>query len=351
MRSNRIILHVDMDYFYAQVEERENPRFKGRPLIVGSDPKQGKGRGVVSTANYEAREYGINSATPISKAYRLCPEATFLPVDMELYKKVSENIMEIIKEYSEKWETVSLDEAYLDLSFLKNFKKAGEVGKNLKEEIYGKEDLTATVGIGSNKLIAKMASEKAKPDGFLLVKKDQSEEFLEPLDVKELPGVGKKTKVELEKFGVGKIRDLKKLSKARLKELFGKKGKELYERARGKDGRKIAQKEKVKSMSKEYTFQENTRDPKLILDTFDGILNKLFQRTSKKEVSFKTITVTCRFKGFETHTKSKTLDDFVKSQEVFEKTAKRLLLKFYMKNPKPIRLIGVKLSSLDWNSD
>ena len=121
---NRIILHIDMDYFFAQVEERENPQFKGKPVVVGADPKQGRGRGVVSTANYVARKYGIGSALPISKAYQFCPQAVFLPVNMALYQKVSEEIMEIVKRYSSKWEIISVDEAYLDISFLKSFKRA-----------------------------------------------------------------------------------------------------------------------------------------------------------------------------------------------------------------------------------
>ena len=161
----RIILHIDMDYFFAQIEERENPQFKEKPVVVGADPRGGRGRGVVSTANYEARKYGIHSALPISKAYQLCPNAIFLPVNMELYQKVSENIMEIIKKYSPVFEQVSLDEAYLDISltFLQKewgYQKAEKLAKKLKKEILEKEKLTSTIGIGPNKLIAKIASEK-----------------------------------------------------------------------------------------------------------------------------------------------------------------------------------------------
>jgi len=136
----RIILHLDMDYFFAQIEERENPQFKGKPVVVGADPKGGKGRGVVSTANYEARKYGIKSGMPISKAYQLCPNAIFLPVNVELYEKVSDEIMEIVKKYSPVYEIVSLDEAYLDISFCKNWKEAENLGKKLKKEIFEKEN-------------------------------------------------------------------------------------------------------------------------------------------------------------------------------------------------------------------
>jgi len=351
MKHKRIILHIDMDYFFAQIEERENPRFKNKPLVVGSDPKQGKGRGVVSTANYEAREYGINSATPISKAYQACPEAIFLPVDMDLYKRVSENIMEIVKSYSEICEKVSLDEAYLDLSHLKSYNKSQKLGEKLKKDIYKKEKLTATVGIGPNKLIAKMASEKDKPDGLLIVKEGQTKDFLEPLAVSELPGVAKKTAHELKEMGVTKIKDLKKVSRTELEDLFGKRGKDIYERARGKDQRKVQEKERIKSMSKEYTFQDNTRDPKLIFDIFNKILDGLYHRISKKNIAFKTVTVICRFQGFETHTKSKTLNEATNNKEMLNEVAKKLLLKFYINNPKPIRLVGIKVSSFKWNED
>ena len=189
----RIILHIDMDYFFAQIEERENPQFKGKPVVVGADPKGGKGRGVVSTANYVARKYEIHSAMPISKAYQLCPEAIFLPVNIELYQKVSENIIEIVKNYSPIFEQVSLDESYLDLSQIaKNFKEAEKIGKQLKAEIFEKEKLTSTVGIGSNKLIAKIASDKGKPNGLLIIKPKEVKKFLEPLDIEDLPGIGLK---------------------------------------------------------------------------------------------------------------------------------------------------------------
>jgi len=222
----RIILHIDMDYFFAQIEERENPKFRGKPVVVGADPKGGQGRGVVSTANYIAREYGIHSALPISKAYQLCPKAIFLPVNMELYQKVSERIMDIIKKYlpcsipsgsegllrgSPIFEQVSLDEAYLDLSYIfhdrekctirEGWEKAKELAKKLKKEILEKEKLTSTIGIGPNKMIAKIACEKAKPNGLLVIKPNQVKEFLEPLDIEDLPGIGPKTAEKLRAIG------------------------------------------------------------------------------------------------------------------------------------------------------
>ncbi|OIP75549.1 MAG: hypothetical protein AUK06_01560 [Parcubacteria group bacterium CG2_30_36_18] len=379
----RIILHLDMDYFFAQIEERENPQFKGKLVVVGADPKGGKGRGVVSTANYLARKYGIHSALPISKAYELCPNAIFLPVNMELYQKVSENIMEIVKKYSPKWETVSLDEAYLDVSFLKGYKgtkrgatsfpRKGEEGgggvgvlaEKLKKEILEKEKLTCTVGIGPNKLIAKMAAQIAKPNGLLIIKPNQVEKFLEPLDIEDLPGIGPKTAEKLRIIRINKIKELKKLSKAKLKDMFGVVGETIYERVRGIDEEVVTSEEIIKSIGKEHTFEKDTRDPEIIFGKFEEIIEEIGRGLSSANFSFRTITVICRFSGFETHTKSKTeprplkmdgakvkmrtksslptLKNPTQDFEILKSESKKLLLKFLIENPKPIRLIGLRV--------
>ena len=364
----RIILHIDMDYFFAQVEERENPRFKGKPVVVGADPKGGRGRGVVSTANYEARKYGIHSAMPISKAYELCPDAIFLPVNMELYQKVSEKIMEIIKKYSKTWEIVSLDEAYLDLSHIfydrekcgigEIWERVEKLAKKLKKEILEKEKLTCTVGIGPNKLIAKMAAEKAKPNGLLVIKPKQIKEFLEPLDIDDLPGIGPKTAEKLRVSGVNKIKELKRLSKSRLKEMFGIVGETIYERARGVDERPfistlrfarvideepVSSEEIIKSIGKQITFEKDTRDSEIIFGNFEKMIKEVHDELKENNFSFKTITVICRFQGFETHTKSKTLKELTNNFAILKKEAKKLLLRFMIENPKLIRLIGLRV--------
>jgi len=376
----RIVLHIDMDYFFAQIEERENPQFKGKPVVVGADPKGGKGRGVVSTCNYTARKYGIHSAMPISKAYELCPEAIFLPVNMQLYQKVSEKIMEIIKKYlprsipsesegllrgSPKWEITSLDEAYLDISFLNSYKKAENLAEKLKKEILEKEKLTCTVGIGPNKLIAKMAAKKAKPrselrsttgakpNGLLIIKPNQVKKFLEPLDIEDLPGIGPKTGMRIAQSlslrsrhyanAPIRIRDLKKLSKKELVELLGRVGETLYERARGIDEEPVTSEEIIKSIGKEHTFEKDTRDPEIIFSKFDEIIKEIGQELFLTNLYFRTITVVCRFTGFETHIKSKTLEKTTRDSEILEKEAKKLLLKFLLENPKLIRLIGLRV--------
>jgi DNA polymerase IV (DinB-like DNA polymerase) len=343
-----------MDYFFAQIEERENPHLKGKPIVVGADPKKGEGRGVVSTANYIARKYGIHSALPISKAYRLCPEAIFLPVDMELYQKVSEEIMEIVRKYSKNCETVSLDEAYLDLSFLidsagslqESYKKAEDLAKKLKKEILEKEKLTSSIGIGPNKLIAKLASDKNKPDGLLIITLEKVTKFLESFDIEDLPGIGPKTAEKLREKKVNIVKELKKLSKSELKNMFGVVGETIYERARGIDERDVISEEVIKSIGKEHTFEKDTRDPELILKTFDNIIEAVWQELIGYHFSFKTITVVCRFQDFETHTKAKTLKAATNSIDILRAESKKLLLRFIIESPKLIRLIGMRVSSL-----
>lgn len=333
-----------MDYFFAQIEERENPQFKGKPVIVGADPKGGRGRGVVATANYEARNYGIKSGMPISMAWKLCPNAIFLPVNIELYQKVSNEIMEIVKKYSPIWEIVSLDEAYLDLTKIaKNYEKAKEIGEKLKKEIFEKEKLTCTVGIGPNKLIAKIAAEKAKPNGLLVVKPNQVKKFLEPLDIDELPGIGSKTAYKLRAMGINKIKELRKLSRKKLKEMFGKVGEYFWERARGIDKEPVSPEEIIKSIGRQITFERDTRNSRLIFGVFEGMLKEVYQELIEKNFSFKTITVICRYQNFETHTKSKTLKEKTQDFKILKKEAKKLLLKFLLESKKLIRLIGLRV--------
>jgi len=356
-----------MDAFFPAVEERENPQFRGMPIIVGANPKEGKGRGVVSSASYSARKYGIHSALPISRAFELCPSAIFLPVNIELYQKVSEEIMEIVKKYSKVWEIVSLDEAYLDVSFLGSYEKAKNLATKLKNEVLEKEKLTATVGIGPNKLIAKMAAEKAKPNGLLIIKPNQVKKFLEPLDIEDLPGIGPKTGEKLRVIGINKIKELKKLSKEKLAEMFGIVGETIYEMVRGIDEEPVSSEEIIKSIGKQITFEKDTRDSEIIFENFEKMIKEVHDELKENNFSFKTITVICRFQGFETHTKSKTLyTSFPKARvglgpnfsqkfghralknptqdfEILKSEAKKLLLKFLIENPKLIRLIGLRV--------
>src|SRR5438094_6142232 len=235
MHSMRIVAHIDMDAFYAAVEERDTPRFRGLPSAVGADPEGGKGRGVVSTANYKAREYGIHSAMPISTAWWLSeaarrqgkPPVVFLSVDMKKYAEVSQRVMAIIRGLAPVVEDAGIDEAYADLSFAGSYEKAEAVCRDIKQAIRDRERLTASVGIGPNKLIAKIASNEKKPDGLTVVHEREAEAFLEPLPVRKIPGIGPKTEAELAKQGVRLVRDLKRFSREELQERFGKRGAEV----------------------------------------------------------------------------------------------------------------------------
>jgi DNA polymerase IV (archaeal DinB-like DNA polymerase) len=339
----RIILHLDMDAFFAQIEERENPGFKGKPIVVGADPKEGRGRGVVSTANYQARKYGIHSALPISRAYRLCPEALFLPVNHEFYEKVSESIMKIAGKYSFLLEKISIDEAYLDISFLKDFRKAERLAEKLKKEIYKKEKLPCTVGIGPNKLIAKLATNQAKPDGLLAVEKDEVWNFLGPKDIQEIPGIGPKTAKIFREMGINKIKELRNLSRFYLRDILGKAGEDIFSKARGKDLSPVTSEETVKSIGKDYTFEKDTRDPEAIFSVFDKMIREIHHEALENGYFFKTFTVVCRFSGFETHTKSRTLPEKSQDFNLLEKESKKLLLKFLMENKKDVRMIGLRI--------
>jgi DNA polymerase IV (DinB-like DNA polymerase) len=301
---------------------------------------------VVSTANYEARKYGIHSSLPISIAWRLCPKAIFLPVNMRLYQEVSERIMEILKNYSPIVEQVSLDEAYLDLSSQKSYKKTERLAEKIKTEILEKEKLTSTIGIGPNKTIAKMATNQAKPNGLLVIKPKEVKNFLDPLDIIELPGIGSKTAEQLRELKINRIKELGKLSKEKLQGLFGKVGLNIYDKARGINKEPVTFDETIKSIGKEHTFDIDTRDPEMIFGIFEEIIKMIHQELLNNEFSFKTITVICRYSGFETHTKSKTLEKETQSLEILERESKKLLLKFLVEKQKLIRLIGLRLSSL-----
>ncbi|HEX9721981.1 MAG TPA: DNA polymerase IV [Candidatus Paceibacterota bacterium] len=368
----RIIIHLDMDCFFAQVEERESPQFKRKPVVVGADPKGGRGRGVVSTCNYEARKFGVHSAMPISQAWKLCPDAVFLPPNFELYSRVSENIMNIIRGFAEQVEQVSLDEAYIEINpksdhstslrspragsrgevrnSKQTWEKAEKLAQQMRKEILQKEKLKCSCGIGPNKMVAKIACEAAKPprqgsgqaNGVVVVREEEAEKFMEPLDIEKMPGIGQKTAAILRQSNFNTVADLKKLSEHDLEDLFGKRGSEMYLRVRGIDNNSVEPEHEVKSVGKETTFEQDTRDPELLIRTFEQLAKQVAQELAKEGLAFKTITVVCRFSGFETHTKDKTLKEPSSSEAVLREEAIKLFLRFLTENQKPIRLLGVR---------
>jgi DNA polymerase IV (DinB-like DNA polymerase) len=340
-----IILHVDLDAFYASVEEREHPEYKGKPLVVGADPKGGAGRGVVSTCNYEARKYGVRSGMPISIAYRKCPKAVFVPVNMELYVAVSLNVMKIFRKYAETMEQVSVDEAYLDVSFAKTYEKAAEIGQKIKDDVKAKEKLTCTVGIGPNKLVAKVASDFKKPDGLTVVKPSEVLDFLAPQSVRVLRGVGPKTEEALNKLGIATVADVRKFSKSQLTEVAGSFGESLYEQSRGIAPTELITEWTPKSMGRNYTFEHDTKDKDEIFRVLDGMCEDTWKQLKAQKMAFKTVTIRVRYEDFETHTKQKSLTDYVTNLEAIRNTARDLLAPFF-KDKRKIRLIGVSASQL-----
>ena len=363
----RIIAHLDMDAFFASLEEAGSEIFYGKPIVVGADPNspagEGKGRGVVSTANYKAREYGIHSALPISTAWQLSqkakaegkPEAIFLPVDFERYGKASREIFKIIKKYSNLVEPASIDEFYFDLSFLSSLRgesgatdEAIQICQKIKKEIKEKLKVTCSVGIGPNKLIAKISAGMKKPDGLVIIKEKEAEEFLEPLPIREIPGIGPKTEEKLNQKGVKIVKELKKFSRQELKEALGKWGVELYFKVRAIDDSPIVENREAKSIGEQITFPRDTLNAIYIGDAFEklceGVFENFFQSGFK---SFKTVGITVRFSDFETKTSVKTLKKEILGIKEFRLETLRLLLPYLdrRKNPrkKLIRLIGVSI--------
>jgi DNA polymerase IV (DinB-like DNA polymerase) len=341
----RIIFHMDMDHFFTAVEERERPEYKGKPVVVGADPKEGKGRGVVSTSNYEARKAGVRSGMPISRAWKLCPEAIYLPPNFPLYIKVSKEIMEIARKYADKFEQWGIDEAFLDVSArVKDYAEAEALAKQIKREIKEKEHLTCSIGIGPNKLIAKIASDYQKPDGLTIVKEGDAEAFLAPLPVRRLLWVGRKTEAKLKKMGINTIGDLARYDPTVLAEAFGVMGTQMHLMARGIDRSEVEARTEVKSISHETTFEEDTDDAEAVLKALDALAAEVSKEVIEQKLFFKTVTVKVRYENFETHTRSKTLAFITDRLQDLQKTA-RELLKAYLKHNRKIRLIGVRVSS------
>jgi len=355
----RIIAHVDMDAFYAAVEERRNPALRGKPLVMGADPKGGAGRGVVTTANYPARKYGIRSAMPISRAWRLAeaarrrgePETVFLRGNRALYSAVSERIMAILAHGADAFEEASIDEAYLDLSSLGDFDRAERHIRGLKAEVFEREGLTCSVGIGPNKLVAKIASDFRKPDGLTIVRPEAVQQFLDPLVIRVIPGIGPKGEAFLHGKGIKTIAELRAVDRGALREWFGKWGEDLYNKARGISESPVVNEWERKSVGEQETFEEDTREPAFVLGEARELAEEVFRRLKADGFrGFRTVTVTVRFEDFATMSRSRTAKTPLASEEELQEVARLLLLPFFdsRENPrgKKIRLIGVRAEKL-----
>ena len=355
----RIIAHLDMDAFFAAVEERRDPELRGRPVVIGADPKAGKGRGVVATASYAARKYGIRSATPISRAWRLAeaarrrgePATVFLRGSHALYREVSARIMALVAERADAFEEASIDEAYLDLSSLADFQHAETHVRTVKALVLEREGLTCSVGIAPNKLVAKIASDFRKPDGLTVVLPEAVEDFLDPLSIRVIPGIGPKTEAFLRERGIGTIAELRGVERPRLVEWLGKWGDDVYERARGVSLSPVSNEWERKSVGEQETFEQDTLDRSFVLERARALAAGVFARMLADGVrGFRTVTVTVRFEHFVTVSRSLTAETPVVTRDALEGTAHRLLLPFFdeRENPKGrrIRLIGVRVEKL-----
>jgi len=343
----RIILHIDMDAFFAAIEELDHPEYRGKPVVVGADPQGGKGRGVVSTCNYEARKYEIHSALPISQAYKKCPFAIYVPPRMSRYVEFSSKLFSILNEFTPKVEPISIDEAFLDITgCTRLLGSPEEIAKKIKKCICDRLQLTASIGIAPNKFIAKIASDLEKPDGLVIVKPEEILDFLHPLPISKMWGVGKKTELKLKAMGINTIGDLARLTQDAVIKKFGKNGLHFWMLANGMDDREVELDQNVKSVSLENTYMEDVDDEKTIEGTIFSIADNLSRILRQKQLKGKTVTLKIRLGDFSTFTRSRSYGSFYDSSQIIKDTSLMLYHNFQRKGKK-VRLLGIAVSNLN----
>ncbi len=347
---NRIILQLDLDSFYASAEEARNPSLKGKPVVVCVFSGRTEDSGAVATSNYLAREAGIKAGMYIMKAKELATrETVFIGTDMEYYKKVSERIMNILRNYSNKFEQRSIDEAYLDLSGeVRDFEEAARLAQDIKRVVFEMDGITCSIGLGPNKLIAKMASKAKKPDGLTVIKSDEVRNFLNPLPVKKLFGIGPKSLEFFEKVGIRTIEDLSKTDVNILVKQFGeKKGKEIWEHANGVDNSEVEETER-QQLSKIGTLKQDSSDLEFICIKLFELADELKVKIEKEQKKFKSVSIIIILTNLETGTRSRSLPDYTQNIETIKGEAKNLMKEFLEKNPgKKLRRCGVRVSSFE----
>ena len=343
-------MHLDLDAFYAAVEQRDHPEWRGRPVVVGAQPG---GRGVVATCSYEARRYGVHSAMPIVQAARrLPPDTLYLRPDMARYAEVSQQIMRLLQQISPVIEQVSIDEAYLDVSGLERLIGPPErIGERAKALIQTETGLTASVGIGPNRLIAKLASETSKPDGLQVVRPDQLQPFLNPMPLSALRGVGAKTAPRLQRLDLRTVGDLRRQPLERLREVLGARaGTALYLQAQGIAEAAVQPAAQRQSISKETTFAADISDPQPLRETLRWAAQEVGYRARQQGLAGALVTLKVRLQPFETHSRSRTLSTGTNADQCIFQTAWQL----FESSPwlgRPVRLIGVGLAGWDDASD
>ena len=336
------ILHVDMDAFFASVEERDNPKLKGKIVVVGAGV-----RGVVSSANYLARKLGIRAAMPVSQARRIAPEAIFISPNHERYTEVSEKIMEIFTSFTPQVEPISLDEAFLDVTGAKKLLGSGrEIGEAIRKKVFKQEGITCSVGIAPNKFIAKLASSRCKPNGLLEIPSNRIIDFLHPLPVSEIWGVGPKTNELLIELGLKTVGDIAKTPESTLVRALGAAaGRSLYELSWGRDFREVESEAVDKSISAAETFEMDIDDSEILLKEILRMCERAGSRMREKDLSTRTVGIKIRFADFKTINRTKTLPSPISSTNQIYEVAKSLFLSLKLDRAR-VRLVGISLENL-----
>lgn len=335
-----------MDAFYASVEQRDFPKYRGKPLIVGGRPDQ---RGVVAAASYEVRKYGVHSAMPSGKAMRLCPHAIIVKPRFKVYREISHQIREVFYQFTDLVEPLSLDEAYLDVTENHiNLPSATLIAKKIRQLIKEETDLTASAGVAHNKFLAKIASDLDKPDGLSVILPEEAEQFLEELEIGEFYGIGSVTEKKMKSFGIYTGKDLKEWSKVDLVEQFGKTGRHYYRIVRGNDRRAVKANRIPKSIGKERTFRDDIKQLSRIHHYLTKIAHKVSQSLQRKEAAGRTVTIKVRYDDFETVTRSTSFNRYIVDAVDIVESAK-LLLNKTQAGERKIRLLGITISNLNLN--
>ena len=333
-----------MDAFYTSVEQRDHPEHRGKPVIVGADPQGGRGRGVVAAASYEARTFGVHSALPISRAYRLCPQGVYLRGNMKHYASVSRRIMDVLESYTDLVEPISIDEAFMDVSVICVPEKGRALAEEVRENVFRQERLKASIGVAPNKFLAKIASDLEKPDGLVVVPVGGELAFLEHLPVERLWGVGPKTAERLHEMGYREISDLWKVDPGGLP--MGKHGDHILKLSRGIDARNVVPHHEAKSIGHETTFLEDTDDPEVVRNTLLKLAEAVARRLRKHGVRGKTVTLKFRDADFVTETRAHTLREPTEdAKEIFHVVLAQM--ERVRGKGKKIRLLGISLSKLE----
>jgi DNA polymerase IV (DinB-like DNA polymerase) len=335
-----------MDAFYSSVEQRDNPSLRGKPVIVGADPKGGRGRGVVAGCSYEARRFGVHSAQPISLAYRLCPIAIYIQPNFTLYEQASEQVMKLLKQFTERLEPMSIDEAFMDVTEkVTGFDEAAALAAKIKGEVKEKVQLTCSIGAAPNKSVAKIASDFKKPDGLTIVPSEKVREFLAPLHVGEVSGIGKKSSEVLNRMGVTTIGDLEAIHPSQLTDVFGKYGTRLWQVANGIEEDEVITSYSAKSISSETTFAEDVADRGKVMEAFDSLITDVHSRVLSEGFLFHTVGIKVRLEDFTTFTRAKTYPRYSNDKIVMEECVRKLFSEFEQSSKK-IRLVGVRVAKL-----